>query len=436
MSVRIERQLRWLGIKVEARRQLVAVDVNVDTQAQSVRLDDDRRLRADRVVLACGMTPNTTIAAQAGLAADEGVCVDAGMRTADPAIVAVGDCAQPPEGPGQGSIAHGIDQAERAIAAITRAETIAAPSAAWPREIRLGRLKFVSIRRMSDETATAGTPLARYAWRRAYALEFVDDRIVSGTALMPAAAIGRLRQLVERDTGLRWWRRWQLRLGRIPASGAPAEQIICHCAGVTRGQIEKAAEERGASLAAVEQATGAGQYCGGCLDEVESVLAGDRPHFAWAALSAGLLLTALAVAAAWVPPVATGANVQALWFKAHALLTTNVMRQVTGYTMLAFIALALWVTAPSSFPGRARGRWLHVLYGTLAVVLIPVHALGGVRVGGGLNGVLNAILLACVLVGVAVWIKRSWRRLVFWHSLLTVVLLAALVLHIIYVYQY
>lgn len=430
MSVRVARQLRWLKIRIEQRRQVVAVDV--DRQVQSVRLDDGRCLRADRVVLACGMTPNTAIAAQAGLATDIGICVDAGMRTADPNIVAVGDCAQPPEGPGQGSIAHGIDQAERALATMMRGESGVAPNGPRPREIRLGRLKFMSIGRMADEAKTTGAMLERYTWRRGYALALANDRIMAGSALMPSAAIDRLRQLAGHKAGLGRWQRWQLRLGRIPSSGAPAERIVCDCAGVTRGEIETAAAAYGASLKAAGQATGAGQYCGGCRDDIESVLSGSYPRLAWATLASGLLVTALAAAAGWVPPLAPGASVQTLWFKVHALLTSPLMRELSGYMMLALIALALRTSAPSS----PRGRWLHMVYGTLAVVLIPAHALGGVRVGAGLNSVLNALLLACVLVGMAVWIKRSWQRLLFWHSLLTAVLLAAIVLHVIYVYQY
>lgn len=431
MSVRVARQLRRLKIKVESRQQVVAV--NADRHGQSVRLSDGRHLRADRVVLACGMTPHTALAAQAGLTTDIGICVDTGMRTADPNIIAVGDCAQPPEGPGQGSIARGIDQTERAISTMTGSKTASAPSGPWPREIRLGRLKFMSVRRISG---AADTLLARYAWRRGYALELANDRIVSGSALMPPAAIDRLRQLVGHNAGLGGWQRWQLRLGRIPSSGAPAEQIVCHCAGVTRGEITTAATTYGASLEAVGHATGAGQYCGGCRDDVKSVLTGHRPRFAWATLAAGLLATTLAALAAWVPPLDAGVSVQTLWFKAYALLTTPILRQITGYTMLAFIALALCVSASSNARRQARNRWLHMVYGTLAVVSIPAHALGGVRVGGGLNSVLNAILVACVLVGAAVWIKRSWRLLLFWHSLLTAVLLAAIALHVIYVYQY
>ncbi|KVE38435.1 anthranilate 1,2-dioxygenase system ferredoxin--NAD(+) reductase [Burkholderia sp. TSV86] len=46
---------------------------------------------ADVVVAGIGVTPNVELARQAGLAVDDGVCVDAQCRTADPAIFAAGE---------------------------------------------------------------------------------------------------------------------------------------------------------------------------------------------------------------------------------------------------------------------------------------------------------------------------------------------------------
>lgn len=59
----------------------------------AVRLADGRRLPADLVVLGIGVTPETALAADAGLAIDNGIACDAQGRTSDPAIWAAGDCA-------------------------------------------------------------------------------------------------------------------------------------------------------------------------------------------------------------------------------------------------------------------------------------------------------------------------------------------------------
>lgn len=51
---------------------------------------------ADLVVVGIGVVPNEDIAARAGLTTGNGVLVDSALRTSDPAILAIGDCASFP----------------------------------------------------------------------------------------------------------------------------------------------------------------------------------------------------------------------------------------------------------------------------------------------------------------------------------------------------
>jgi 3-phenylpropionate/trans-cinnamate dioxygenase ferredoxin reductase component len=59
----------------------------------SVELGDGTVLDADVVVVGVGVTPNVDLARSAGLEVDDGVLVDAGLRTSDADIVAAGDVA-------------------------------------------------------------------------------------------------------------------------------------------------------------------------------------------------------------------------------------------------------------------------------------------------------------------------------------------------------
>jgi len=58
-----------------------------------VRLADGTTLQADAVLVGVGATPNSELAAAAGLPATDGIEVDASLRSADPAIFAAGDVA-------------------------------------------------------------------------------------------------------------------------------------------------------------------------------------------------------------------------------------------------------------------------------------------------------------------------------------------------------
>lgn len=87
-------------------------------------------IEADLVVLACGTVPETGLARAAGLAVDRGVVVGDDLASPDdPAVFAIGDCAQPPEG-GSGLVAQGWDQSRRlaeALAATATARATATP---------------------------------------------------------------------------------------------------------------------------------------------------------------------------------------------------------------------------------------------------------------------------------------------------------------------
>ncbi|MFE1195872.1 NAD(P)/FAD-dependent oxidoreductase [Streptomyces olivaceoviridis] len=87
------RHLTELGVEVHTECRVRDVRC-VAGAVRSVELADGYALDADLVVLACGVRPRTGLAEQAGLAVHKGVLVDDELRTSDPRIHAIGDCAQ------------------------------------------------------------------------------------------------------------------------------------------------------------------------------------------------------------------------------------------------------------------------------------------------------------------------------------------------------
>ena len=80
-------------------------------------------LPADLVVVGIGIVPNDALAADAGLACDRGIVVDSMLRTADPAIYAIGDCAAFPHPMARNlvrleSVQNAVDQGKTAADAI------------------------------------------------------------------------------------------------------------------------------------------------------------------------------------------------------------------------------------------------------------------------------------------------------------------------------
>jgi len=61
-----------------------------------VETTDGRRISADLILICIGVIPNAGLARNAGLAIDDGIVVDEYLVTSDPAISAIGDCANFP----------------------------------------------------------------------------------------------------------------------------------------------------------------------------------------------------------------------------------------------------------------------------------------------------------------------------------------------------
>jgi NADPH-dependent 2,4-dienoyl-CoA reductase/sulfur reductase-like enzyme len=80
------------GVDLRLSAQVDSI-VTADGRATAVRLGDGTELPADAVVVGVGASPDVELAAQAGLAVDNGVLVDASLRTSDPNVLAVGDIA-------------------------------------------------------------------------------------------------------------------------------------------------------------------------------------------------------------------------------------------------------------------------------------------------------------------------------------------------------
>ena len=130
-------------------------------RVQSVELSDGTSLPADLAVVAVGVVPETALAAAAGLAVDNGVVVDAHLRTEDPKIFAIGDCANFPcvqagAATRLESVQNAVDQARCVAAAITGSASTY-DSLPWFWTDQSGaKLQIAGILSGADRTVVAG----------------------------------------------------------------------------------------------------------------------------------------------------------------------------------------------------------------------------------------------------------------------------------------
>ncbi|MCU1431216.1 MAG: FAD-dependent pyridine nucleotide-disulfide oxidoreductase [Actinotalea sp.] len=80
---------------VDVRTGVGVVELTGDDAGRvtGVRLADGDLVPADLVLVGIGITPNTALAAEAGLEVDNGIVVDQHLRTSDPDVLAAGDVA-------------------------------------------------------------------------------------------------------------------------------------------------------------------------------------------------------------------------------------------------------------------------------------------------------------------------------------------------------
>ncbi|VTU40461.1 Rhodocoxin reductase [Variovorax sp. PBS-H4] len=132
----------------------------------AVRTADGQALPADVVVVGIGAEPRTQLAAQAGLAVDNGISVDGQLLSADPAISAIGDVAAFPD-PVSGrrirleSVQNASDQA-RSVAARLAGKTVSYNAVPWfwsdQGELKL---QMAGLRVADDEHVMLADPQSR-----------------------------------------------------------------------------------------------------------------------------------------------------------------------------------------------------------------------------------------------------------------------------------
>jgi 3-phenylpropionate/trans-cinnamate dioxygenase ferredoxin reductase subunit len=113
---------RSQGIEIVLAARVEAIEAAADGSVGAVRCADGSRYPAGLVVVGVGIAANDGLARAAGLECDRGIVVDACGRTADPAIVAAGDCTARRQGDGSllrlESVNNATEQGKCAAAAL------------------------------------------------------------------------------------------------------------------------------------------------------------------------------------------------------------------------------------------------------------------------------------------------------------------------------
>ncbi|MGY1580363.1 NAD(P)/FAD-dependent oxidoreductase [Streptomyces sp. MN13] len=194
----VRRHLTDLGVEVHTDLRVRDVRV-VGGAVRSVEMADGYALDADLVVLACGVHPRVGLAKAAGLAVHKGVLVDDRLRTSDPHIHAIGDCAQH-DGNVYGLAAPALEQADVLAALLTGNDTARYTGTRSLTRLTLAGQAPFDLAAFGETEPRPGDDVVQLtdATRGTYRKVVVrDDRLVGGVLVGELGTVGALARAWE-----------------------------------------------------------------------------------------------------------------------------------------------------------------------------------------------------------------------------------------------
>ncbi len=451
------------GLGIHMRLESGIRGIVGERAVEGVLLRDGETIACDTVIVATGIIPAVELALGAGLPIGRGIKVDDRMLTADPAVSAIGECAE------HGGIVHGLVAPGLEQAAVA-AEVVTGGEARYQGSIAATNLKVLGCKVFSiGEVERAGVAdIARGFVHRDPEHGIYRKLMVRKGRLVGAIGVGewpersRLQEAVR--TGRRVWP-WQTRAfarhGRLWAEEDgtevmlwPGDATICNCTGVTKGRLERAVKDGCGSVETLCDATGAGSVCGSCRPLLAELAGGQArlPALAGWQWLFGLTLTAGVLAVLYALLVIPFPASAALAWRWDAIWRDNFYKQVSGYSAIALMAALAVLALRKRWSRLALGRFegwrlVHVAVGALLVLLLFVHT--GGRLGDRLDFVFSLSAVLALLSGAAIAavlarqqalaprMVRSAQRAALWIHILSLWLLPVLLAyHILKTYYF
>ncbi len=197
---------RWCearGVRVLSGDRAVAVE-----DGPAVRMESGETLPCELVVVATGVKPNVEFLDGTGVTVEQGILVDARMRSTVPGIYAAGDCAQGPDFGSRSRSVHAIQPAaveQGRVAAFNMAGRDLAYRGGIPMNV-LDTLGLIATSIGRWQGAGDGTWVEDGDAYRYMRLEFEDDRVIGAINVGRTDHIGVIRGLIEGRVPLGVWK--------------------------------------------------------------------------------------------------------------------------------------------------------------------------------------------------------------------------------------
>ena len=276
----LQKAVEARGIKVITKANTKAIVGN--GKVEGVELADGEIIPATLVVMAVGIRPNVGLAKDAGLEVNRGIVTDDRMQTSDPAIFALGECAEV-GGHVYGLVAPLYEMARVAAARLADGEDKRFVHSDTPTKLKVTGIDLYSIGDFADGDDREEIIL-RDASAGIYKRVILQDNKIIGTVLFGETGDGAwFNDLKKKQTDISEMRD-TLIFGQAFQGGSPTDPLpavaaladdaeICGCNGVCKGKITSTITAKGLTgLDDVRAHTKASASCGSCTGLVEKLL--------------------------------------------------------------------------------------------------------------------------------------------------------------------
>ncbi|MEU6710087.1 nitrite reductase large subunit NirB [Nonomuraea sp. NPDC046802] len=266
----LKSHIEGLGLSVHAGAGVQEIVADAGGQVTGLRKPDGTLIEAQVVVFSAGIRPRDELARSCGLEVGErgGIVVDPAMRTSDPAVYAVGECAL------AAGMIYGLVGPCNTMAEVA-ADRIMGGSSTFDGADMSTKLKLLGVE-VAQFGAMSGALDVTYMDPVAgvYKKLFISDdarTLLGGICVGDASPYTSLRPFVGKE--LPASPSDLLFSGAGAALDLPDDAQVCSCNNVCAGEIRTAIADKGvADVPGVKACTRAGTTCGSCVPMLKQLL--------------------------------------------------------------------------------------------------------------------------------------------------------------------
>lgn len=421
-STVLQKQIEDAGITVHNAKATSEIEPRGNELV--ITFTDGTCMKVGMVVFATGIRPRDELAKACGLELGPrgGIKIDDTLKTSDPNIQALGDCASH-DGTIYGLVLPGYEMAEVLVDRLTGGKRIFKTAD----QSAILKLEGIEVAAVGEYQADCPSYVSNAdgLYRRIY---LQNGKLVGAIGIGDWPEQARVREAIKYRRRIWPWninrfqdRGWMWRpvdITDVTVWSATAE--ICNCMSICKGELQTACASGCTTVEQLAATTGASTVCGSCRPLLAQLVGAptqvSAPEIkAQPALLISSVLAAIAALVVLVFRVPFSSTVVVGEWQWELLWTDPFIKQVTGFTIVGLAVISMVLSLRKrikkvTFGNFGYWRAIHAALGLLTLVTLVTHT--GMHLGHNLNFILTLNFLAlAILGGMAGGVTALERRL-------------------------